>query len=416
MADSASHPFRILNLTAANHEARENPYPRLAELRAQCPLHRDDIGGSWLVTRMADARAIFSDNSHCKDPDKAEPSAIAIRRRRSTAPDGLAFPDDQRASMLELDGAEHARVRGPLVQALYRRIAGFEKTCARIVDDALNRIAPRPQFDLMQEIAEPVPVSCIGAILGVPEEKLAGFRDWLDGIVQTFNPNRTPEDVAALVTASNGLAGFMRETFAARKLAPSDDLFSDMARAQADGAPLSDVEITFNLRGLLIAGNVTTTDLIGNAVWLILTHPAERAKLEADPMLWPNAVEEALRYEAPVDFTWRIASRDMDLSGCPVRQGAALNVFIRSANRDEAAFPLADRFDVTRKGAGRHLAFGGGAHICPGAPLARMEARAVLSKLFTRFPKLRLANPAAPLEWRPLPGFRGLQRLPVRID
>jgi cytochrome P450 len=416
MADEGCGPFRILDLTAANPEARENPYPRLAELRAQCSLHRDEIGGSWLVTHMTDARAIFSDNSHLKNPDEAEPAALAIRRRRSTVPDGLAFPDDQRASMLELDSAAHARVRGPLVQALYRRIAAFEATCARIVDDALDRLATRIEFDLMKEIAEPVPVSCIGAILGVPDEKLASFRAWLDGIVQTFNPNRTPEDVAALVAASNGLARFMRETFAARKLDPREDLFSDMARAQAEGAALSDVEITFNLRGLLIAGNVTTTDLIGNAVCLLLTHPDERAKLEADPALWPNAVEEALRYEPPVDFTWRIAPRDMDLSGCPVRQGAALNVFIRSANRDEAAFPGSDCFDVGRRGAGRHLAFGGGSHICPGAPLARMEARAVLLKLFNRFPNLRLADPAAPLPWRKLPGFRGLQHLHVRID
>ena len=108
MADRGSSPFRILDLTAANPEARRDPYPRLAELRAQCPLHRDDAGGAWLVPRMADARAIFSDNARAKDPDKAEPAAIAIRRRRSTAPDGLAFPNDRRASMLELDGEEHA--------------------------------------------------------------------------------------------------------------------------------------------------------------------------------------------------------------------------------------------------------------------------------------------------------------------
>jgi hypothetical protein len=302
------------------------------------------------------------------------------------------------------------------VQALYRRIAAFEPECERIVDAALDRLSDRPQFDLMTEIAEPVPVACIGTILGVPQDRLASFREWLDGIVQTFNPNRTPEDVAALVAASNGLARFMRETFAARKLDPRDDLISDMARARTEGARLTDVEITFNLRGLLIAGNVTTTDLIGNAVRLILAHPAERAKLETDPALWPNAVEEALRCEPPVDFTWRIASRDIDLSGCPVRQGAALNVFIRSANRDEKAFPDAGWFKVARRGAGRHLAFGGGAHICPGAPLARMEGRMVLRKLFARFPKLRLADPEAPLRWRKLPGFRGLERLDLRAD
>lgn len=416
MADSASTPFRILDLTAANPVAREDPYPRLAELRAQCPVHRDEAGGAWLVARMTDARAIFADNSHAKDPDRAEPAAHAIRRRRSTVPDGLAFPDDQRSSMLELDGEEHARVRNPLVQALYVRIAAFESHCIRIVEEALDRIEGRAEFDLMKELAEPVPVACIGHILGVPPETLATFRGWLDGIVQTFNPNRTAEDVAALVAASNGLAHYIRGRFAEAKLDPPDDLFGDMARVQASGARLADTEITYNIRGLLIAGNVTTTDLIGNAVRLLLTHPREMEKLRADPSLWPNAVEEALRYEAPVDFTWRIATHAEDISGCPMQAGAALNVFIRSANRDEEAFANAHAFDVSRPRAARHLSFGGGAHICPGAPLARMEARRLLSRLFTRFPKLRLAEPDAPAQWRRLPGFRGLETLRVRVD
>lgn len=416
LADSATAPFRILDLTAANPAARVDPYPHLADLRARCPLHRDEAGGAWLVARMADARAIFADNSHAKNPDRAEPAAHAIRRRRSTVPDGLAFPDDQRASMLELDGEEHARVRNPLVQALYARISRFEPECIRIVDAALDRLEGWTGFDLMKELAEPVPVACIGAILGVPPGTLGTFRDWLDGIVQTFNPNRSPEDIAALVAASNGLAHYIRGRFADARLNPPDDLFGDMARAQLAGAPLTDTEISYNIRGLLIAGNVTTTDLIGNAVRLLLTHPHERDKLRADPSLWPNAVEEALRYEAPVDFTWRIATQSEELSGCPVAEGAALNVFIRSANRDEAAFSNADAFDVSRSRAARHLSFGGGAHICPGAPLARMEARHLLSRLFTRFPKLRLSEPDAAAQWRRLPGFRGLETLPVRVD
>ena len=416
MADTGSSPFRILDLTAANPAAREDPYLRLAELRAQCPLHRDEAGGAWLVSRMADARAIFTDNSHVKDPDHAEPAAIAIRRRRATVPDGLAFPDDQRASMLELDGEEHARVRGPLVQALFARIAAFEPHCIRIVEAALDRLEGRAEFDLMTELAEYVPVACIGAILGVPPETLTTFRGWLDGIVQTFNPNRTPENVTALVAASNGLAHYIRGRFEDAKHDPPDDLFGDMARAQAAGAPLSDTEITYNIRGLLIAGNVTTTDLIGNAVRLLLTHPDQLACLRGDASLWPNAIEEVLRYEAPVDFTWRIATHDEDLSGCPVHTGAALNVFIRSANRDEAMFPDAQTFDVTRPRAARHLSFGGGAHICPGAPLARMEARHLLPRLFERLPRLRLGDPAALPHWRKLPGFRGLESLYVRVD
>lgn len=223
------------------------------------------------------------------------------------------------------------------------------------------------------------------------------------------------------MASSNGLAHYIRNRFADAKQDPPDDLFGDMARiqheqVQAAGAPLSDTEITYNIRGLLIAGNVTTTDLIGNAVRLLLTHPDQRARLIAEPALWPNAVEETLRYEPPVDFTWRIATHDAELSGCPLHAGAALNVFIRSANRDEATFPDAARSDVARQRASRHLSFGGGAHICLGAPLARMEAKHLLSRLFARYPKLRLADPAAPPQWRHLPGFRGLESLQLRTD
>ncbi len=302
------------------------------------------------------------------------------------------------------------------MEALLARVASFEPECIRIVDEALDRLEGRGGFDLMEEMAEPVPIICIGTILGVPLDRLTTFRGWLRGIVQTFNPNRTPEEIAALVEASNGLGRFIRETFEARKLTPRDDLFSDMARIQADGAPLSDVEITFNLRNLLVAANVTSTDLIRNAVHLLLAHPDQRAALEVDPSLWPNAIEEVLRFESPVDFTWRIASRELDLSGCPVNAAVAINVFIRSANRDEAAFPNADIFDVTRPRASHHLAFGGGAHVCPGAPLARMEARHLLPRLFARFPKLRLAAPEEEPRWRSLPVCRGLETLDVRVD
>jgi len=403
-------------LTAADPAARADPYPRLAELRALFPVHHDAAAGGWVVPRMADARAVLWDSSHYKNPDRAEPGAHAIKRRRATVPYGISHPNHQRSSMLDLDGAEHARVRGPFVEALLARVASFEPECIRIVDEALDRLEGRGGFDLMEELAEPVPIICIGTILGVPLDRLTTFRGWLRGIVQTFNPNRTPEEIAVLDEASNGLGRFIRETFEARKLTPRDDMFSDMARIQADGAPLSDVEITFNLWNLLVAANVTSTDLIGNAVHLLLAHPDQRAALEADPSLWPNAIEEVLRFESPVDFTWRIASRELDLSGCPVNAAVAINVFIRSANRDEAAFPNADVFDVTRPRASRYLAFGGGAHVCPGAPLARMEARHLLPRLFARFPKLRLAAPEEEPRWRSLPGCRGLETLDVRVD
>jgi cytochrome P450 len=404
----------LARLMATDPAARADPYPQLAELREKSPLHHDAQAGVYIAARMAEARAILSDPASTKNPETAEPAALAIRRRRATVPEGLTHPYDQRSSMLEMDGAEHARVRGPLVQALAARIANFQPACERIMDAALDRIQGREEFDLIEEIAARTPIACLGAILGATEDDLPRLRGWLEGVVQTFNLNRTEQDVAALVAASNGFAQWLYARLTAAKADPGDDLFGDMAKVQAAGAPLTDAEISYNIRNLLVGGYFTVADLIGNATHLLLTHPDQLARLAADPSLWPGAIEETLRFNGPVDFTWRVAGRGLDLSGCPLHARAAVAVFLRSANRDEQVFADADMFDITRANAARHLAFGGGAHICPGAALARMQARTLLLRLFRRFPALRIARPSEPLEWRKMPGFRGLSRLDLR--
>jgi cytochrome P450 len=163
-----------------------------------------------------------------------------------------------------------------------------------------------------------------------------------------------------------------------------------------------------------VAGNLTTTDLIGNGARLFLLNPEELAKLRADPTLIGPAVEEILRFEPPVDITGRIASREMAIGGCPIHQSQSMLLSLRGANRDPEVFESPDTFDITRRKS-PHVAFGGGAHICIGAPLARLEAQVALARLFERFPGLRLADPDAAPVWRTLPFFRGLERLDVRV-
>jgi hypothetical protein len=204
----------------------------------------------------------------------------------------------------------------------------------------------------------------------------------------------------------------MAELMAARRANPQDDLTTDMVTLQKDGAELSDGEISNNLQGLLIGGNLTTTDLIGNAIWLFLTHPDQLAKLKAEPSLINTAVEEVLRYESPVDITGRIAPRDISVGGCPMKQSQSMFLSLRGANRDPDAFPDPHRFDIARKDA-PHVAFGGGLHLCIGSPLARMEAQVALLSFFERYPNVRLTDPAAPPQWRNLPFFRGLKELMV---
>jgi len=187
-----------------------------------------------------------------------------------------------------------------------------------------------------------------------------------------------------------------------------------MVRLQAEGAQLDDEEMRLNLQALLVGGNLTTTDLIGNTVRNLLLHPEELAKLKADPGIINAVVEEALRFEPPIDVTGRISSADTEIAGCPVRQGQSMTVSLRAANHDPAVYDEPHRFDVSRKHK-PHVAFGGGAHICIGAPLARLETAVALVKLFERFPNLRLADPAEAPSWRSLPFFRGMETLRVVI-
>ena len=410
MSDRLPGAFETMALLP---EARENPYPLLEKLRSECPVHRDDVAGLFMLTRHADARAILSDNSLHKDPDKTEQAAYLARFRRGAVPDGLIYLADSRSTILDMDDPGHERIRTPLVKALYARAARFRPEVERIVDEAIAKLEGKESFDIVSEFSVPVPVDVIASLLGVDLDRMADFRNWSEGVVQTFNHARTPEQTAWLVRSANELGTYMLETMAARKANPQDDLVTDMMKLQAEGAPLTDGEISVNLQMLLVGGNLTTADLISNGIRLFLAHPDQRAKLLENPTLAAPAVEEVLRFDGPVDLTVRVTPREMEVGGCPVHATQVMGVSLRGANRDPEVFENPDKFDITRKPA-PHLAFGGGSHICVGAPLARMEAQVAFVKLLQRFPNLRLKNPDAPLKWRALPMFRGLESLELR--
>jgi cytochrome P450 len=401
----------MFQLTPLNPDYRDDPHAVLDDLRARCPVHRDEASGSFILTRYNDVRPLVSDRSLWRDPIRAEQAAVMSRR----------FVDDletetnrgETTSILMLDNPDHGRIRQPLAQALYARVAKFRPEVERIVDEALEAIDASKPFDLMSEFCVPVPVDAIASILGVDRDRLGDFREWSEGVIQGLNPFRNDEQTARMEAAGPALSAYFTETIAARRAQPRDDLISDMARLQAEGAPLSDIEVQINLTALLIGGNLTTTDLIGNGVRLLLKNPAELAKLRADPGIINVVVEEILRYEPPVDITGRIASEDIEVGGCPVKASQSMTFSLRAANRDPAVFDDPHRFDVSRKHR-PHMAFGGGAHICIGAPLARLEASVALVKLLERFPNLAFADPDAAPVWRTLPFFRGLERLELR--
>lgn len=405
-------PPTMLQLTPLNPDYRADPHALLSEIRERCPVYLDTMSGNVLISRYNDVRATVSDRSLWRDPINADASAIMQRRMVDNLDPSI--PRSSVSSILTLDDPDHARIRQPLSQALYARVARFKPEVERIIDEALDSVAGETTFDLMDRFCVPIPIDVIASILGVSHDRLAEFRVWSEGVILGLNPFRTEAQTAEMERCSAALSAYFLETMADRRIHPQDDLITDMVRLQAEGANLSDEELRINLSALLVGGNLTTTDLIGNGVRLLLLNPSELDKLKADPGIVNSVVEEILRFEGPVDITGRVNSSDREIGGCPIKARQGLTMVLRAANRDPEVFEDPDTFNVTRKHR-PHVSFGGGAHICIGAPLARLEAQVALVKLFQRFPNLRLADPSAEPQWRALPFFRGLEHLEVAI-
>ncbi len=399
-------PTSLLQISAFDPEARDNPHPRLKALRETCPVMRDEAVKTWLLTRYEDIRATVNDRTFVRQPSKAEEGSMS---RMFANPDD---PDGRRSSILFQDDPDHSRNRLPLVKAFYARIKKMEPEIEAMIDQVIDAAPESGRFDLMEHIAVPIPILIIAHILGVDERRLPEFRDWSEGVILSLNPMRTEEETAHMEACGEKLEAYFTELMEARRADPKDDLISDMVQAQADGGDFDDDELRVNLQALLVGGNLTTTDLIGNGVWLFLTHPEQWEALKRDPSLGAAAVEEVLRYEAPVQATSRIVAEDREVAGCPMKKSQPVFMSLAAANRDPDKFDAPDAFEITVKRSS-HVSFGGGAHICIGAPLARIEARRVYQKLVQRYPNMTLADQE--IEWRGLPFFRGIERLMVEV-
>jgi cytochrome P450 len=405
------HP-RISKFLPHNAEYRNNGDALLKELREQCPVAHDEKARIVMLTRYKDIREILNDRSLWRGPEKGEPSRGRDRLLNDTFEVDPETGVLRTLSMMQMDDPDHSRVRTPIAKALYARASRSRPHIEQIVEGILDSLDGRSGFDILQDYAIPIPIDVIGSFLGVDRSRRDEFRDWSEGAVQSLNPARTPEQDAHRERSMVALEGYFRDLMRARSASPQDDLVTDMVKLKAEGADLSDAEICRNLFGLLVAGNLTTSDLIGNGVYLLLTHPDELAKLTADSGLISPAVEEILRYAPPNDVAGRIASRDMVIGGCPVAHAKSMIAFVRAANRDPDQFDDPDRFDISRQRK-PHLSFGGGSHLCIGASLARIEAQVALCRLFARFPYLRLASPGEAPPKRTLPFLNGFERLDI---
>lgn len=412
-------PFTFFELNELDPAFRADPHARLAAMRERCPVSRDETFKRLLLTRHADVRTTLADPNLYRDFMKAAPdNPMRLLNQRDnsevTAALAGAFPgaEPKPQSILFMDDPDHGRIRGILHRHFQPRVVAYRPQVERVVDAALDRVADHDRFDLIADFAIYVPIHVIADILGITEADLEQFKRWSDALIVQFNPLATEAQRRARVEALIALLGFFADLMRDRRANPRDDFVSAVLADQAAGAPISDPEFADNLLTLLVAGHLTTTDLIGNGTYLLLTHPHELARLKADPGMIAGAVEEILRFEPPVGMTARVTTADGALNGCPFRAGDTLGTSLPAANRDPVVFPEPNRFDIARK-ANRHVSFGGGAHTCLGASLARIEGQVALAKLFQRFPNLRLAEPGTSPRWRPTPFFRGLERLDV---
>ena len=380
----------------------QDPYPAYAKLRARDPVHRSRLLQAWVFTRYADVDAILRDHRRfSSDP----------RKRAASSTPRASLPRAEEPSMLFLDPPDHTRLRALVNQAFTpRAVAALEPHIRELMTTLLDAVDDPSAFDLMEAVAKPLPVIVIAEMLGIPPEDRAQFAVWSDQRARILEPTLTPEERETAEAAMRALDAYLMPIISARRADPQDDIISALAQAEEEGDRLTEREVLIMLRLLLVAGNETTTNLIGNGTLALLRHPDQLAALRGDPALIPSAVEELLRFDSPVQVDLRSALDDCDVNGFALRRGDNVVMLLGAANRDPDRFPAPDRLDVARREQ-NHLAFGRGIHHCLGAPLARLEGRVVLETLLERFGSLRLLDDRP--VFRNSVVLRGLHALPV---
>jgi cytochrome P450 len=382
-----------------------DPYPTYHRLRAAKPVLWDDTLHAWLVSGYEEVAAAL------RNPQLSSERITFLRQQmQGKGLDGLF--DHIAQAMLNLDPPAHTRLRGLVskaftphaVEAMTERIAG-------LVEELLATVPPGG-MEVIRDLAYPLPVIVIAEMLGIPPTDRERFKKWSDdaSIVASNDVTRLPlEALHQALKSRLEFFDYLRPIVAERRVHPCNDLLSTLTQAEEAGGRLSEDELLNTAVLLLVAGNETTTNLIGNGMAALLRHPEQMRLLRDDPSLIPTAVEEFLRYDSPVQMTNRIAKVDVDLYGTTIRRGDRVILLLAAANRDPAHFADPDRLDVTRT-ENKHIAFGAGPHFCLGAPLARLEGRLAFEALLRRFPDMRLEGE---LRYRPNFNLRGLEALPV---
>lgn len=405
---SVAEPQALL-LQLLDPANRADPYPVYSQFRERGPMQLPESN-----------LTVFSSYRDC-DEALRHPSSSTDRLKstiaqRLLAQNGAVRPTGP-GGFLFLDPPDHTRLRKLVSKAFVPKVVNeLQPNIAEQVNGLLDRIAERGRFDVISDLAYPLPVAVICRLLGVPLEDEPGFSRASALLAQALDPffaitGEPAEGMQERIRAGQWLREYLHDLIDQRRSQPGDDLMSRLIAVEESGDQLTEDEIVATCNLLLIAGHETTVNLIANAILAMLRHPAQWAALGADAERAPAVVEETLRYDPPVQLVARIAADDMTVGDTRVAKGDTMMLLLAAAQHDAGEFERPDTFDPDRN-AFRHLAFGRGLHYCLGAPLARLEAAVALSAVTARFPDARLDGEPA---YKPNVTLRGMSSLAVAV-
>lgn len=394
----------------ASRDFYSDPYPVYDYLRTHDPVHWSPQWGGWLLTRFKDVSAILRDAERFSNVGRMSKflNQLPENVRRELRP----FEDHFQKGLINSDPPDHTRIRGLLSKGFTPRLIESQRARVQLmVNELLDSLASRPGMDVIADFAFLLPTGVIGDMLGIPLRDRPQFKQWADDINAFVGTGSAISTSATRAQKSLlELREYFRGLIALRRSYPQADLLTALACAEDEGRLFNDGELLSVCVTLLLAGYETTMSFIGNSVLALLRNPAQLQKLVQDPSLFPNAVEELLRYDGPIHRQWRVAACDMEFEGKQIEKGQLVGAMLGAANRDPEQFGHPSQLDVTRQNI-RHVAFGFGIHFCLGAPLARLEGEIAIRPLILRFPNMRLTK--SPPAWRQEITIHGLKSLPV---
>ena len=403
---------RMTQIAASDLIAQQNhldPYSFYKRLREQGPLfHVADymgIGGAWIATNYEDAIAILKDPRLIKDRLKVSPSEEKPGLEREDLMSTFM------RNMLMVDPPDHTRLRSLVSKGFTpRMIEQLRPRIQQITDELLDAVQDQGKMDLIRDFAFPLPVTVISEMLGMPTTDRQHFRNWM---LEPLSADGEPGQEAAMTSVVGRSLTYFKALLNEKRAHPGDDLISSLIRVEENEDALSETELLSMIWLLFIAGHETTVNLIGNGTLALLQHPEQLQMLQRDPTFIGSAVEELLRYTAPVSLSdERWASEDILMHGTLIRKGELVLASLIAVNADPQRFHDPETLDILRR-ENQHLAFGKGIHYCLGAPLARLEGQIAFGTLLRRLPNVRLACAPEQLVWNHNPMLRGLLSLPV---